>query len=140
MSVAIPGALADFLARTDLTTGPAATDPAAPAARATLDAGRRGRGRTLVITPDSTAVLQFISAFAEAILMNRHLHTRAEARAARTWLDRTGRATSTLAADLAASQDEARHTAALTTEAEAPDDTWRGEWIGATHTNPALFQ
>ncbi|MFD4880027.1 hypothetical protein ACFWOB_42615 [Streptomyces sp. NPDC058420] len=133
MSVTIPGALADHLARTDLTIGPAAADPAAPDARATLDAGRRGRGRTLVITPRSTAVLQFISAFAEAILTNRHLHTPAETRAARTWLDRAGRATSTLAADLAAAQNQAHHDAAPVTEAAA--NTWRGEWIGT----PALF-
>ena len=139
MRVTIPGALADHLARTDLTTGPAAADPAGPDARATLDAGHRGRGRTLVITPRTTAVLQFISAFAEAILTNRHLHTPAEARAARTWLDRAGHTTSTLAADLAAAQDEARHAAALVTEAKATAGTWRGEWIGERSTTPALF-
>ncbi|MET9914282.1 hypothetical protein ABZZ74_47580 [Streptomyces sp. NPDC006476] len=136
MRVTIPGALADHLAHTDLTTGPAAAHPAAPDARATLDAGTRGRGRTLVITPRSTAALQFISAFAEAILTNRHLHTPAEARAARTWLDRAGRATSTLAADLAAAQDEAPYGAALVTEAEG---TWRGEWIGESTNVPTLF-
>jgi len=139
MSVTIPGALADHLARIDLTAGPAAADPAAPDARATLDAGHRGRGRTLVITPRSTAVLQFISAFAEAILTNRHLHTTAETRAARAWLDRAGRATSTLAADLTAAQDEARRAAALVTEPEDTGGTWRGEWIGESTTTPALF-
>jgi hypothetical protein len=138
-AVTIPGALADYLARTNLTTGPAAADPAAPDARATLDAGRRGRGRTLVITPRSTAVLQFISAFAEAILTNRPLHTQAEARAARVWLDRAGRATSTLAANLAAVEDEARYAATLVTEAEASEGTWRGAWIGANPADPALF-
>ncbi|MEV0553155.1 hypothetical protein AB0I27_06805 [Streptomyces sp. NPDC050597] len=138
MSATIPGALADFLACTDLTTGPAATDPAAPAARATLDAGRRGRGRTLVITPRSTDVLQFISAFAELILTNREWRTPAEIRAARTWLDRAGRATTTLAADLATAEGEARYAAILITGAEG---TWRGEWIGerATSTAPTLF-
>ena len=137
MSVAIPGALADFLARTDLTTGPAAANPAAPAARATLDAGRRGRGRTLVITPRSTAVLQFISAFAELILTNREWHTPAEIRAARTWLDRAGRTTTTLAT----AEDEARYAAILITGAEATKGTWRGEWIGerTTATAPTLF-
>ncbi|MBC9714062.1 hypothetical protein H9Y04_15970 [Streptomyces sp. TRM66268-LWL] len=130
MRVTIPGALADHLAAADLTTGPAAADPAARDARATLDAGRRGRGRTLIITPHSTAALRFISAFAEAILINRNLHTAAEARAARTWLDRAGRATTTLAADLAAK---------LVTEAEATDGTWRGEWIGERSTTPTLF-
>ncbi|MFF7146061.1 MULTISPECIES: hypothetical protein [Streptomyces] len=141
MQVTIPGALADYLARADLTTGPASTDPATPAARATLDAGRRGRGRTLVITPASTAVLQFISAFAEVILINRPLHTAAEARAARTWLDRAGRATSTLATNLAATEEEMRYAAELVTEAEATAGTWRGEWIGehSTATAPALF-
>ena len=136
MRVTIPGALADHLARTDLTTGPAAADPAAPDARATLDAGARGRGRTLVITPRSTAVLQFISAFAEAILTNRHLHTTAEARAARTWLDRAGHATTALAAE-----DDARYAATRITEADATAGTWRGEWIGESTTAaaPALF-
>jgi hypothetical protein len=141
MRVTIPGALADHLAAADLTTGPASVDPAAPAARATLDAGRRGQGRTLEITPRSTAVLQFISAFAEAILINRTLHTTAEVRAARTWLDRAGRATTTLAADLAAAEEEARLAASLVTEAEATAGTWRGKWIGehATAAAPALF-
>lgn len=139
MRVTIPGALADHLAAADLATGPASVDPAAPAARAALDAGRRGRGRTLVITPRSTAALQFISAFAEAILINRTLHSAAEARAARTWLDRAGRATTTLAADLAAAEDEARLAAALVTETEATTGTWRGEWIGEHMTAPALF-
>jgi hypothetical protein len=32
--------------------------------------------------------------------------------------------------DLAAAEDEARYAAALVTEAEATDGTWRGEWIG----------
>ncbi|MFF4751812.1 hypothetical protein [Streptomyces sp. NPDC001270] len=141
MRVTVPGALADHLARTDLTIGPAAADPAAPDARATLDDGHRGRGRTLVITPRSTAVLQFISAFAEAILTNRDLHTAAECRAARTWLNRAGHATTTLAANLTAAETEAQQAATLVTEAEATDGTWRGEWIGARTTAeaPALF-
>ncbi|MGW2292799.1 hypothetical protein [Streptomyces phaeochromogenes] len=141
MRVTIPGALADHLAAADLATGPASVDPAASDARATLDAGRGGRGRTLVVTPRSTAELRFISAFAEAILTNRHLHTPAETRAARTWLDRAGRATTTLAADLAAAEEEALLAASLVTEAEETAGTWRGEWIGehATAAAPALF-
>ncbi|WP_424862118.1 hypothetical protein [Streptomyces sp. MMS24-I29] len=140
MQVTIPGALADHLAAADLTNGPAAADPAAPDIRAALDAGHRGRGRTLVITPVSTAALRYISAFAEAILINRALHTTAETRAARTWLDRAGRTTTTLAADLAAAEEEARY-ATPATEAEATEGTWRGEWIGghATAAAPALF-
>ncbi|MFB7461700.1 hypothetical protein [Streptomyces sp. NPDC056188] len=37
--------------------------------------------------------------------------------------------------------EEARHAAALVTEAEATEGTWRGQWIGerATTTTPALF-
>lgn len=166
MRVTIPGALADYLARTDLTAGPVAVDPAAPAVRATLDAGTRGRGRTLVITPPSTAVLQFISAFAEAILTNRHLRTAAEVRAAHTWLNRAGRTTSTLAADLVATEAftasaravdavtyaeevgaepatiadaEALYATQLVTEAEATDGTWRGAWIGNQPTGDLLF-
>lgn len=67
------------------------------------------------------------------------MHTPAEARAARTWLDRAGRATTTLAADLAATQDEAHYGAALVTKTEATERTWRGEWIGERTTVPALF-
>ncbi|WP_328678431.1 hypothetical protein [Streptomyces sp. NBC_00343] len=162
MRVTIPGALADHLARIDLTVGPAATDPAAPDTRAALDAGHRGRGRTLVITPRSTAVLQFISAFAEAILTNREWRTAAEIRAARVWLDRAGRSTSPLAANLTADESarssanayiarEHPHVAAplanapvtiatgrATSDTEAKG-TWRGEWIGGQSTDGTLF-
>ncbi|MFH8345029.1 hypothetical protein [Streptomyces sp. NPDC018045] len=154
MEITIPGALADHLASTNLATGPASVDPAAPAARAALDAGRRGRGRTLVITPRSTAVLQFISAFAEAILINRTLHTAAEARAARAWLNRAGRATATLAADLAAERRRAAAEVALAKTVEEDDTehaaeqassegraagTWRDEWIGEQAGDDTLF-
>lgn len=81
MNVTIPGALADHL------TGQTITDAATAA---TLDAARRGRGRTLVIEPTSTRVLHVISSYAEAILDNRTLHTAAEARAARLWIQRAG--------------------------------------------------
>ncbi|MFH9430252.1 hypothetical protein ACH4JZ_18415 [Streptomyces sp. NPDC017615] len=87
MSVTIPGALADHLARTDLTAGPGGAD-----LREALDAGRRGRGRTLVIQPRSTTVLHTISAYAEALIINRTLHTAAEVRAAKLWIERVGRA------------------------------------------------
>jgi hypothetical protein len=37
--------------------------------------------------------------------------------------------------DLAAAEDEARYAAALVTEAEANDGTWRGQWIGDRPTD-----
>ncbi|MDT0432789.1 hypothetical protein [Streptomyces salyersiae] len=83
MSLTIPGALADYL------TGQTITDTTTVT---TLDAARRGRGRTLVIEPTSTRVLHVISAYAEAILENRKLHTTAEVRAARLWIQRAGHA------------------------------------------------
>ncbi|MFI2037591.1 hypothetical protein ACH470_23530 [Streptomyces bottropensis] len=81
MTTVIPGALADHL------TGQTITDADTVGA---LDAARRGRGRTLVIEPTSTRVLHVISAYAEAILENRKLHTAAEVRAARLWIQRAG--------------------------------------------------
>lgn len=45
----------------------------------------------------------------------------------------------TTAADRAAAVEEARLAAALVTEAEATEGTWRGEWIGERTTAPALF-
>ena len=83
MATVIPGALADHLTRQTI---------ADTATAAALDAARRGRGRTLVIEPISTRVLHVISAYAEAILENRGLHTTAEARAARLWIQRAGHA------------------------------------------------
>ncbi|MFE7782053.1 hypothetical protein [Streptomyces nigrescens] len=82
MSATIPGALADYL-----TTN----RPDDQQTRATLDAARRGRGRTLVITP-TTAVLHVISAYADAILENGPLHPRALKDAARLWIKRAGHA------------------------------------------------
>jgi len=41
--------------------------------------------------------------------------------------------------DRAAAEDEARQAAAMVTEAEATDGTWRGEWIGATEATGHLF-
>ncbi|MFD4371513.1 hypothetical protein ACFWPY_07965 [Streptomyces sp. NPDC058527] len=81
METVIPGALADHLTRQTI---------ADTETTAVLDAARRGRGRTLVIKPTSTRVLHVISAYAEAILENRGLHTTAEARAARLWMQRAG--------------------------------------------------
>ncbi|MCG7524925.1 hypothetical protein MHW47_10815 [Streptomyces sp. OfavH-34-F] len=82
-TVTIPGALADHL--TAQTIADADTV-------ATLDAAHRGRGRTLVIEATSTRVLHVISAYAEAILENRKLHTAALVRAARLWIQRAGHA------------------------------------------------
>jgi len=82
-AVTIPGALADHL------TGQFIGDVETAAA---LDAARRGRGRTLVIKPTSPRVLHVISAYAEAILENRKLHTVAKVRAARLWIQRAGHA------------------------------------------------
>ncbi|MFD5350184.1 hypothetical protein ACFWJY_42185 [Streptomyces anulatus] len=83
MATVIPGALADHL------TAQTIADAETVAA---LDGARRGRGRTLVIEPASTRVLHVISAYAEAILENRKLHTAAQVRAARLWIQRAGHA------------------------------------------------
>jgi hypothetical protein len=149
-AVTIPGALADHIT---------ASNPRNVVLRATLDNARRGRGRTLIIEPSGTHVLHLISAHAEALLINRGLHTPAEIRAARTWIDRIGHAPTEFTAaqsadryiarefpavaDLLninrqAADDEARYAAALVTEAEATEGTWRGEWIGP-RVDDALF-
>ncbi|MEU9306939.1 hypothetical protein [Streptomyces sp. NPDC048256] len=131
MATVIPGALADYL--TGQTIADADTADA-------LDAARRGRGRTLVIEPTSTRVLHVISAYAEAILENRALHTPAEVRAARLWIQRAGHAVPTPAAavDLAETVEQADAVQAVT-EAEASEGTWRGAWIGEQPAGDALF-
>lgn len=91
-TVTIPGALADHL------TGQTIADAETVGV---LDAARRGRGRTLVIEPTSTRVLHVISAYAEAIIENRTLHTAAEVRAARLWIQRAGHASPAPAAEQA---------------------------------------
>ncbi|MFE0877298.1 hypothetical protein ACFW4X_20985 [Streptomyces smyrnaeus] len=81
-TVTIPGALADHLAEhqvDDLDTLLA------------LANGRRGRGRTLIITPDSTRVLHIISRRAEQLLATKSA-TRAQRDAARLWVARAGHA------------------------------------------------
>ncbi|MFI8850769.1 hypothetical protein ACIGW3_11375 [Streptomyces sp. NPDC053499] len=90
MDITIPGALADFLAGTNLATGADDHDPASRATREALDAGRRGRGRTLIITP-TIDVLHVISEYAETLLTTDEA-TRAERRAARLWIERAGHA------------------------------------------------
>ncbi|KUF19577.1 hypothetical protein [Streptomyces silvensis] len=90
MATVIPGALADHLTAQTITDADTLT---------TLDGARRGRGRTLVIEPASTRVLHVISTYAEAILENRKLHTDAEARAARLWIQRVGHAPAAPAAE-----------------------------------------
>ncbi|UNZ18885.1 hypothetical protein [Streptomyces sp. 891-h] len=90
MDITIPGALADFLAGTNLATGADDHDPASRATREALDAGRRGRGRTLIITP-TIDVLHVISEYAETLLATDEA-TRAERRAARLWIERAGHA------------------------------------------------
>ncbi|MFD9146221.1 hypothetical protein ACFWDF_02960 [Streptomyces diastaticus] len=83
MKTVIPGALADHLTTQTITD----TETAAA-----LDGAHRGRGRTLVIEPTNTRVLHVISAYAKAILENRKLHTPAQVRAARLWIQRAGHA------------------------------------------------
>ncbi|MFE5851999.1 hypothetical protein ACFQ61_02065 [Streptomyces sp. NPDC056500] len=79
-TVTIPGALADHLAT--LTTD-TETDTA-------LAAGRRGRGRTLVI-PATIPVLHSISRIAETLLDTKGT-SRAQRAAARLWITRAGHA------------------------------------------------
>ncbi|MHA4819343.1 hypothetical protein ACXZ65_33895 [Streptomyces aculeolatus] len=81
METTIPGALADHLATEYI------GDPETAEA---LDGARRGRGRTLVITPTSTRPLHIISRHAESILAVPSAHTRAEREAARLWIKRAG--------------------------------------------------
>jgi hypothetical protein len=107
MDVTIPGALADYLADTNLATGADDHDPASKATREALDAGRRGRGRTLVITPKSTDVLKVISEYAEGILNIRGEFTRAERDAARKWIALAGHARKQLTTEQAETAAEA---------------------------------
>ncbi|UWM52085.1 hypothetical protein N0X72_25405 [Streptomyces carpaticus] len=81
-TVTIPGALADHLA--DEVAGDLDTIT-------TLAEGRRGRGRTLVITPRSTTALHTISRVAEQVLDAKGA-PRALRDAARLWIKRAGRA------------------------------------------------
>ncbi|APD18629.1 hypothetical protein SEA_PAPAYASALAD_50 [Streptomyces phage PapayaSalad] len=82
MDVTIPGALADHLAHEVL-------DPTLANA---MDAGRRGRGRTLIINATSTRVLHTISRHAEALLATPTIYSRAQRDAARLWIKRVGHA------------------------------------------------
>lgn len=95
--VTIPGALADFLADTNLATGADDADPASKATREALDAGRRGRGRTLIIKPGSTDVLNVISEYAD-FLLGADETTPAERRAAQKWTEQAGHARKQFAA------------------------------------------
>ncbi|GAA3237192.1 hypothetical protein [Streptomyces lavendulae] len=92
--VVIPGALADILSESNLATGADDHDPASKATREALEAGRRGRGRTLVIRPGSVDVLNVISEYADTIIQLADDYTRAEVTAARTWIERAGHARS----------------------------------------------
>ncbi|MEV2203753.1 hypothetical protein AB0E11_27855 [Streptomyces fradiae] len=94
MNVTIPGALADFLAGSSLAEGENDHDPAHLATRLCLEAGKRGRGRTLIIHPTSTDVLDVISQHAETLLNAEP--TTAERRAARLWIERAGHARPTV--------------------------------------------
>lgn len=91
MDITIPGALADFIADSNLATGADDHDPASKATREAFEAGRAGRGRTIVITP-TLEVLNVISEFAETLLAFGPEATRAERRAARLWIERAGHA------------------------------------------------
>lgn len=90
--VVIPGALADILSEANLMTGADDHDPASKATRIALEGARAGRGRTLVIKPSSTDVLDVISTYADTVLNCADNHTRAEIDAARTWIERAGHA------------------------------------------------
>jgi hypothetical protein len=116
--VVIPGALADYIT---------AEPPLDLDTRDALDAARRGAGRTLVIHPKTVAVLHVISRNAEYLLGSAYT-TEAQKRAARTWLDRAGRAPQIVttryastreAYDAAMSSDTVRNGDVLVVEAEA---------------------
>ncbi|RSS59561.1 hypothetical protein [Streptomyces sp. WAC01280] len=96
MEITIPGALVDFLDGTSLAAGENDSDPASKATRECLEAGRRGRGRTLIIKPTSTDMLNVISEYAETLL-DVDDATRAERDAARLWLKRAGQSRAALA-------------------------------------------
>lgn len=167
--VTIPGALADHLADTNLATGADDHDPASKATREALDAGRRGRGRTLIIKPGSTDVLNVISEYADFLLTVDDA-TAAERRAAQKWVEQAGHARKQIAATARSAADreaadaarasadayiarEHPHVAALldaeptsrATDAEGQraateaEGTWRGEWIGEQPTDDTLF-
>ncbi|MFE9340851.1 hypothetical protein [Streptomyces sp. NPDC007063] len=106
MDITIPGALADFLADTQLATGADDHDPMSKATREALDAGRRGRGRTLIITP-TMDVLTVISEYAETLLTVDEA-TLAERRAARLWIERAGHARPRIKTTEQATDDTAR--------------------------------
>ncbi|WP_404959038.1 hypothetical protein [Streptomyces sp. 147326] len=175
--VAIPGPLADILSDSNLATGADDHDPASKATREALDAGRCGRGRTLMIRPGSTDVLDVISEYADTVLHFADDYTSAEVKAAQTWVDRAGHARSyyakpaqeqqapeavdreeaaafaaavraadavehaeeTGAAVATVEEAEALYAAALVTEAEADEGTWRGAWIGEQQPADVLF-
>ncbi|MFB7452826.1 hypothetical protein [Streptomyces sp. NPDC056194] len=107
MATVIPGPLADHLTRQTIADAETV---------AVLDAARRGRGRTLVIEPTSTRVLHVISAYAEAILENRGLHTAAEARAARLWMQRAGHTPASFVTPADVEQEQAPR--------DVPSDWW----------------
>ncbi|MEV7205731.1 MULTISPECIES: hypothetical protein [unclassified Streptomyces] len=118
MATVIPGALADHLTNEppfDLDT------------RATLDAARRGRGRTLVIEPKNITPLHVISRRAEYLLGDAYA-TRAQKDAARTWLKRAGHAPQIITVRYASTEEaynasqccaEIRNGDVLVVEAEA---------------------
>ncbi|MBI0374741.1 hypothetical protein JBE27_00225 [Streptomyces albiflaviniger] len=135
VEVVIPGALAEFLDGTNLATGADDADPASRETRLALETARSGRGRTRVITA-STLVLDVITEYAETLL-DVDEKTRAERRAARTWLERVPEARrQVLTAEQAEAEQEIAETELAETvetveQAEANDGTWRGKWIGA---------
>ncbi|MET7811768.1 hypothetical protein ABZT26_13020 [Streptomyces sp. NPDC005395] len=118
MATVTPGALADHLTDEppfDLDT------------RATLDAARRGRGRTLVIEPKNITPLHVISRRAEYLLGDAYA-TRAQKDAARTWLKRAGHAPQIITVRYASTEEaynasqccaEIRNGDVLVVEAEA---------------------
>ncbi|QCX77656.1 hypothetical protein C9F11_20105 [Streptomyces sp. YIM 121038] len=130
--VTIPGALADHLADTNLATGDDDHDPASKATREALDAGRRGRGRTLIIKPMSTDVLNVISEYADALLGAEDA-TAAERRAAQKWTEQAGHARKHIAAEqrLAAAAVDLAETAE---QAETPAD--ESESVPGTLVDP----
>lgn len=88
MEITIPGALADFLAGTNLVSGADDRCPLSKATREALEAGRHGRGSTLIITP-SLDVLRVIGEYAETLLdMSDEEISRSERDAARLWVKR----------------------------------------------------
>ncbi|WP_399087995.1 hypothetical protein ACGH2B_12425 [Streptomyces sp. BBFR2] len=157
MEITIPGALADFLADTNLATGDDDHDPASKATRLALHHSRSGRGRTQIIVP-TLAILDVISEYAETLLTADEC-SRSERDAARLWMKRAEAARPSLAAEQHAVEGCAprdlahpdvadartaldglrtatladRHVISEPTAAEqATDRTWRGGWIAGT--------